>query len=140
LENYALEIYFSGCYQLCEDCHNPELQDFNLGTSQELWIEKISDKISEFDSVIKNIWLLGGEPLDNNHFDILNFISKLPNNKEIWLFTSYSFDGVPQKFKDACNYIKCGKYVKELKTDKNVWYGVNLATSNQKIFKKGLDY
>jgi len=116
------------------------LQDFGLGSSQEFWIEKILSKISEFGNLIENIWLLGGEPLDNYHSDILYFIRKMPNGKRIWLFTSYSFEEVPQDFKDVCDYIKCGKYNKDLRTKENVWHGVNLATTNQKIFKKGLDY
>ena len=140
LENSTLEIYFSGCYQLCEDCHNPELQDFGLGSSQEFWIEKILSKISEFGNLIENICLLGGEPLDNDHSDILYFIGKIPKDKKVWLFTSYNFDKVPQDFKNVCDYIKCGKYSKDLKTNENIWYGINLATSNQKIFKKGVDY
>jgi glutaminase len=39
-----------------------------------------------------------------------------------------------------CDYIKTGRYIPELKVNENVHYGINLATSNQKIYKKGIDY
>ena len=38
------------------------------------------------------------------------------------------------------DYIKCGKYIPELTTDDNIQYGVHLATSNQRIYKCGVDY
>ena len=38
------------------------------------------------------------------------------------------------------DYIKYGSYKEELKCDNNIFYGVKLATSNQKMLKKGIDY
>lgn len=38
------------------------------------------------------------------------------------------------------DYIKCGKYIDELKTTNHIEYGVVLASSNQHIYKKGVDY
>ena len=42
--------------------------------------------------------------------------------------------------KELCDYIKTGSYIEELKCDDNIQYGIKLATSNQKINKKGIDY
>lgn len=46
-------------------------------------------------------------------------------------------------FKDSLKYLdwlKIGSYKKELSCDDNFCYGVKLATSNQKLYKKGIDY
>lgn len=41
---------------------------------------------------------------------------------------------------DLFDYIKCGKYKEELKTANHIEYGVVLASANQHIYKKGVDY
>lgn len=41
---------------------------------------------------------------------------------------------------DKFDYIKVGRYVEELKTANHIEYGVVLASSNQHILKKGVDY
>ena len=64
----------------------------------------------------------------------------MPKDKKTWLFTSYDFEKVPDKFKEVFDYIKCGKYEENLRVPENLWHGVNLISSNQKIFKKGSDY
>jgi organic radical activating enzyme len=80
--------------------------------------------------------LFGGEPLDQNHDEFLDFLNKLKTlNKAIWLFTRYSIDEVPKNVKILCDYIKTGKYLPELKTNDNIMYGITLATSNQTIHK-----
>ncbi len=38
------------------------------------------------------------------------------------------------------DYIKCGQYDEALKTANHVEYGIVLASSNQHIYKKGVDY
>ena len=38
------------------------------------------------------------------------------------------------------DYIKCGRYKEELKTDDNIQYGIKLASSNQHIYRRGIDY
>lgn len=140
LRNRALEIYFSGCKRNCYGCHNPELQDFNKGIDYYKWLKQINLKLVEFDSIIDNVWILGGEPLDNDYWNIFEVILHIPKDKQIWLFTGYDFEEVPLIFKIWCNYIKCGAYIEELKTSDNIQYGIKLATSNQKIYKKGKDY
>lgn len=144
IQNRAFEIYVSGCKgnPHCKGCHNPESWDFNAGDkmNREL-LKKYQKKIKEFDKLIDNIMIFGGEPLDQSNEDLeelLTFMSS--TNKDIWLFTRYSLDKVPDFVKGLCKYIKCGEYIPDLTVDNNVQYGIKLATSNQKIHKKGLDY
>ena len=77
--------------------------------------------------MIDNIWILGGEPLDNNILellDLLNIIYK--TNKIIWLWTRYEIEEIPEDIIEYCNYIKTGEYVPELSVDDNIQYGIKL--------------
>lgn len=145
LQNKAYEIYLAGCDRAphCEGCHNPESWDFNNG-------EKIDDdkynsiisEIKKFYNLIENIWILGGEPLDQNVNELLRLVEKIredvPNIK-MWLFTGYTMidliDKIGTKNKSLFDFIKCGAYIKELTQDNHIEYGVKLATSNQHIYK-----
>jgi hypothetical protein len=80
--------------------------------------------------------IFGGEPLDNDHDELLQLLFDLRGlNKKIWLFTRYEFDELPKFILDLCDYVKCGRYLEDLKTDNNIMFGIKLASSNQKIYK-----
>lgn len=136
LHNKALEIYLSGCYGDCYNCHNPELKDFDEGNYYLDELPKILKKIDEFSLLIKSIWILGGEPLDNNCQELEKLLKDIKQTRnEIWLWTRYELNEVPEKIKKYCNYIKCGQYIEELSTNENIQYGVKLASSNQNIYQ-----
>ncbi len=138
LELNSLDIYLSGCSGIpkCKGCHNPELWDFNNGLPYEEWTEGINSKVKDFDIMIKNIMVFGGEPLDQNPIELIEFLKFLNTlNKKIWLFTRNDIEEVPEKIKILCDFIKTGRYIEELKTDGNIQYGIKLATSNQKIWE-----
>ena len=141
LKTKTLEIYIAGCKgnPHCKGCHNKETWDFNQGEPYgEKVIKSIKNKIDSFPNLVDNIAIFGGEPLDS---DISPLLVNLSNfNLPIWIFTRYELDQVPSYVKDYCSYIKCGRYDEGLKTDDNEQYGIKLATSNQRIYKKGLDY
>lgn len=144
LSTNSLEIYVAGCNgnPHCAHCHNPESWDFNNGEKfDEKFLDKVSEKITDFDDLIKNIMIFGGEPIDQNHKELESMLESLSNyRKPIWLFTRYSIDNVPDFVKKYCEYIKCGRYDSELVSDDNIQYGIKLSTSNQKIYKKDVDY
>jgi anaerobic ribonucleoside-triphosphate reductase activating protein len=85
--------------------------------------------------------ILGGEPLDQ---DIINFyyftVDIKSFDKNLWLFTRYELNEIEPTILNQFDYVKTGKYIKELSVDNNIQYGIKLATSNQKIYKKGIDY
>ena len=138
----ALEIYFSGCLgnPHCKGCFSPETWEFNQGSPYKTIIKDIEKQIIQFDDMITKIMVFGGEPLDQNISELKEFLHKIKIfDKEIWIFTHYEFDVAKDILGDAitlCDYIKCGAYLEELTTDSNIQYGVKLATSNQKIYKK----
>lgn len=141
LQNQALEMYLAGCKGdngvHCADCHNPDLWNFNIGEKYNTsYFLKIKQKVKDFDNIIKNIMIFGGEPLDNSPNELSELLFELSTlKKDIWLFTRYDINEVPEYVKNYCTYIKTGKYIPELKCDNNIQYGIKLATSNQKIYK-----
>ncbi len=136
LQNKTLEIYLSGCYGNCFNCHNPELKDFKLGNYYKFELPNILQKIKEFDCLIDDIWILGGEPLDNNLSELGDLLDNLKTVcNDIWLWTRNDINKIPMNIKNKCKYIKTGAYIEKLKTDDNIQYGVKLASSNQKIYK-----
>jgi anaerobic ribonucleoside-triphosphate reductase activating protein len=154
LENNSLEIYVSGCTLNCPGCHNPELQDFLIGEPYEKVLPKIKEKIEDFDDIIHNIWILGGEPLNQNMDELKQLIDGCKftkkemhcgseftccNNKVIWIFTGYPFKYAINKIQEMknlehINYIKFGRYDETKKCEKIV-HGITLASENQGIFK-----
>jgi anaerobic ribonucleoside-triphosphate reductase activating protein len=143
LNTQSFEIYLSGCKGddgvHCNGCHNPELWDFNIGEEYNTsYFSRLKTKIKEFDLLIKNIYILGGEPLDNTPNELSELLFELKTlDKDIWLFTHYEIDEIPEYVKNYCKYIKTGRYIPELKSDNNIQYGIKLASSNQKIYKLG---
>jgi len=141
LNTQSFEIYLSGCKGNngvhCNGCHNPELWRFDIGEEYDTnYFLKIKSKVKEFDILIKNIYILGGEPLDNTTDEISELLFELNTlDKDIWLFTHYEINKVPQYVKYYCSYIKTGSYIPELECDDNIVFGIKLATSNQKIYK-----
>ena len=141
LENKTLEIYISGCYGNCYGCHNPELKNFNIGENYIKQLDFIKQKICECDYLIDNIWILGGEPLDQNEKELINLLKELKTtNKNIWLFTRYELDNISDDVKNISDYIKTGIYDELKLTNNNIQYNIKLASSNQNIYKKGKDY
>lgn len=141
LQNKSLDIYLSGCKGIngihCVGCHNPESWSFNQGEeySQE-YFNLLKIKITDFNNLIDNVFIFGGEPLDQDVNMLIHLLFDLKSlNKKIWLFTRYELNQIPKEILQLCDYIKCGKYDENLKTNKNIQYNIKLATSNQSIHK-----
>ena len=144
LSTKSIEIYVSGCNANphCAGCHNPESWDFKIGKDIDdgFW-SSLSQKINLFKSLINNIMIFGGEPLDQDFTELEQLLHNLSKyNKPIWIFTRYELKDVPDFVKKYCEYIKCGRYIKDLSVDNNIQYGIKLATSNQKIYRRGIDF
>jgi anaerobic ribonucleoside-triphosphate reductase activating protein len=136
LDTQSFEIYLSGCNGCCEGCYNPELKDFNIGKDYLTQINKIKNKIKKFDKLIKNIWLLGGDPIDQDLQMLEDLMIQLKTlDIPIWIWTRHNLMDIPINILRLCSCIKTGAYIPALKTDDNIQYGVKLATSNQNIIK-----
>lgn len=138
--NKSLDVFISGCSgkPKCQNCHNPELWDFNCGSNyNKTVLDKIIKYTKDYDKIINKIIMVGGEPLDQNINELETFLYDIKNNtnKEVWLFTRYNLSEVPSNILKYCNYVKTGKYKPELGVDNNIQFGIKLATSNQIIYK-----
>ena len=133
-----LEIFLTGCKRTnkCKgQCHNSSLWEFNQGTDWGFWKDKITNKIKEFSDVIDYVFVTGGEPLDQDEWELVDlFIFLKTRNKPIVLFTSYSFKKISDKVKMFVDYIKCEPYLTD-RQEKDVGICV-LASDNQILYKK----
>lgn len=67
-------VFVSGCPIHCPGCHNPELQDFRIGTilSEHLIDEVIA--LLKVDGIKRGLSILGGEPLADENIPGLAFL------------------------------------------------------------------
>lgn len=138
MSDNSYNIYFSGCSgnPKCKGCFNPENWSFDLGEPWLNYVSRIKKDLEIYPNLINKIILVGGEPLDQNLNQLETFLNFLIGfKKDIFLFTRYSFEDVPEFVKSLCDYIKCGEYIPELTCNDNIQYGIKLATSNQAIYK-----
>lgn len=95
-DEISLNIYLSGCKnnKNCErnKCHNPELKDFRNGNNYSLFKDNINKFIKN--NLIGCIVLLGGEPLDQNCFDLKDLILYIKSkcNLPIYLYSGYNYE------------------------------------------------
>lgn len=132
----TLEIYIIGCKPPhCESCHNPELQIFVSDDNVNIYKEKIKNKIET--GMIKEVWIMGGEPLDQDINELQNFIKYLKTfDIKIWLWTGY--DDYKERIDiSLIDYVKHGKYIENLPSYTDKESGIVLASSNQKVKKIG---
>lgn len=112
-------LWVSGCSLRCKGCHNPQTWDFDSGkpfdedAKQELF--EALDK-----PYIQGITFSGGNPLEHPYevFTLTNEIkSKFPN-KDIWLYSGYTYDEIcasRERFKGITNIdvLVDGPYIEE---------------------------
>jgi anaerobic ribonucleoside-triphosphate reductase activating protein len=136
LKRRTYEIYVSGCTRRCEGCHNPQLWDFEVGEKvDDNYINKLINTINDATNLIDNIFIVGGEPLEQPIDELIYLLKKLKiTNKKIWLFTHYdNLSLIPKELFNYIDYIKCGEFIKD--STSIVYYGIELASTNQIIYK-----
>ena len=146
-------LYVQGCSHHCKDCFNSGTWDFKGGY---LWTDKVKNRFLNAceEEHIKNVCILGGEPLDQGKelFELLLRITK-----PIWLWTGYTWEEIFNIKKDGtvtqqkldekhllmsgivmlCDVIVDGPFISELQ-DKSLKYR---GSSNQRVIdvKKSLE-
>jgi anaerobic ribonucleoside-triphosphate reductase activating protein len=94
---------------------------------------------------VDNIALMGGEPLEQGRINLETFTQRLRwfdryNKRSLWLYTGFEFDAVPEWVKRNFDFIKCGPYDENLKSDNYISHGIQLASTNQRVYVRGDDY
>jgi organic radical activating enzyme len=136
LQSKAFEVYISGCLgPHCTNCHNPELWDFSQGRAAAECIDEVQLKVMRAAEMIEQIWLLGGDPLDQSEVGLVLLLERLSSLKPVVLFTRKNIDEVPLRVKELCAYIKTGRYDETLKVEGHKEHGITLSTRNQQVHK-----
>ena len=138
LSTKTFEIYVSGCVKHpCKGCYSQELWDEKFGVELDDDIYKgLMYKIENNLDMIDNIMICGGEILEKPKEEIIKLIKFLQQYKKpIWLYTRFKYEEVDKEILNELDYIKCGQYDETKVTDKNIQFGIKLASSNQKIYK-----
>ncbi len=129
-------LWVSGCVHHCKGCHNKETWDFNSGRE---FTEDDENKIFEIleKPYIKGLTLSGGDPLCS-YDDILHLSKKIKKkfeNKDIWLYSGFTFDEIKQNYNEILEYVDVivdGRFVENLKDVSLKFRG----SSNQNIWIK----
>jgi anaerobic ribonucleoside-triphosphate reductase activating protein len=96
-------VYISGCTHLCKGCHNPS--SWNTRNGVEMSINEVVDVIE--DNAIADVTLSGGDGLTYQYEETLKLLNAIKNrtNKNIWLYTGYTFEEVLTEKSECLNYI-----------------------------------
>ena len=101
-ESIGVALFVQGCHFHCKNCFNSETWDFNGGKE---WTEDIKNKFLKLidKPYINRISILGGEPLaDENVENILKLVNEIRisfPNKNIWIYSGYTFEEMQLLFK-----------------------------------------
>ena len=131
-----ISIFLSGCFHNCDGCHNTLFQNPDYG--QEMSYDEINEIIKKNLHLIDGITFSGGDPL-YQYSNLINYLRQLRTNDtlkhlNIWLYTGFTFDKIPESIKKYVDVIVDGKYEKD--KPPAMWRGSN----NQKIYYKIKDY
>lgn len=100
---FRVVLWCAGCTLQCEGCQNPQAQDFNAGKPFDEDAEKfLFEQLGK--PYIKGITFSGGHPLErknaNEIFCLIKKIKEKFSEKDIWLYTGYTFEEICEQY---CN-------------------------------------
>ncbi len=105
----ALSFTITGCKIRCDGCHSPYL--WKTGTGSELSDDVLIDNLNKYKNVISCILFMGGEWEE----DFLHKVNVCKDNGfKVALYTGLSLDEVSDAIIESLDYIKVGKWIKEL--------------------------
>ena len=135
-KHVGVSLYVQGCEFHCKGCFNPSTWDFNGGNK---WTNK-SEKYVLYlcgKPYIQRLSVLGGEPMHPlNAKKVIQLMKKFKKkypDKELWCWTGYVFDKIPNKeILQYADYIIDGQFKECLKDITLAFRG----SSNQCIWRK----
>ena len=135
-ESYSVIAYVMGCPHFCDGCQNPSLQryvpyDVNMLVDDIVLFSKSSST--------NKVVISGGDPIMNWHIEnTKRVVNKLHGlGFSVCIYTGFEADFCKKNFICEFDFIKCGRYIKELsrqfvKSDDEMV----LASSNQDFYDK----
>lgn len=132
---FGVSLFVQGCHFHCPHCFNQSTWNFNGG--KEFTIETMRHLIKLMGRpYIKRFTLLGGEPLAPENIktskEILRVIKETYPDKQVWLFTGYIYENIPDKsILDYVDVVVDGPYKHELRDLSLAFRG----SSNQRVIR-----
>lgn len=132
-------IWAKTCHNNCPDCFHQDRFDLPI-------IEEDSKDIIA--KILENPFnagiVLGGFEWTEQYEELLAIIEEsLANGLEVILYTHYTIEDISTDYSRLLDYkgiyIKCGEYDNTLLSATHSSYGVPLASTNQIIYKVGVD-
>jgi len=128
-------VFFTGCTHNCFNCFNKDYQDFAYGKEfTQRQIDEIIRYLSEDE--ISGLSLLGGEPLQQNYNDMIDFLTQVRKStqKSIWIYSGYTYEEIlnskeKMEIISYCDVLVDGRYEDALKNLRLKFRG----SSNQRI-------
>lgn len=126
-------LWVAGCTHHCKGCHNPVTWDINGGIPFDEAAEKeLFDKLEP--DYISGLTLSGGDPLHpENRNEVTRICRKFKElfpNKNIWLYTGYSFEEIKDlEVVPLLDVIVDGEFIIEQLDPKLHWKG----SGNQRV-------
>ena len=91
-------LWVSGCDHHCKGCHNPQTWEFDSGIPFDT--NAMNELLNALDKpYIQGLTLTGGNPIDSGPeiLAICSDIKKRFPNKDIWLYSGYTFDEIKSR-------------------------------------------
>lgn len=91
-------LFTQGCPHGCKECHNPDTHNYNGG-----FITTTEDIITKFENnpLVSGITISGGEPFVQPEAVLDVILRSIKLEKDIWIFTGYTFDELLSKHDDT---------------------------------------
>lgn len=131
-EGLRSALFIPGCFHNCPGCFNKESWNKDLGINVD--IDKLVDKLISFEE--HNITISGGDGLCYYYLEVIELCKRIKekSDKNIWLYTGFTFDELlkDEKRNYILNYVDVvvdGKFIEELKDNTLAFRG----SSNQLI-------
>ena len=146
-ENISVSLWTAGCPHRCKGCHNSEMWDYKNGYEVPTDIKGQLIKAISANGLVRNLSILGGEPLSEENRDfiltIIRAIRAAYHSIKIFLWTGYTIEELKNMEDEKINFILenidvliDGKYDESLR---NVTLELR-GSSNQRILKRNIDF
>jgi len=119
-------VFFQGCDIHCPGCHNKSAWDITKGTLYS--VKELAEQIKK-GTFNNKITLTGGEPLMQK--EALVELLKELKGLDVIVYTGHQKEEVPDEVWKLTSYVKCGPFIKRLKTTIKPYVG----SSNQELIK-----
>lgn len=96
-------IYVSGCTHYCKGCHNPS--SWNPDNGHDYNMDELIEIIE--DNSLADVTISGGDSLTFQYEETVKLVKAIKDktNKNIWLYTGYSYENVLLNKKEVLPYI-----------------------------------